>query len=435
MNEGGTAQRAWVLQSLRSYWPQASDLIEALPIPVRGAPARESLPPRLVEITLPQWAGDVAPEGRLPVPAWSAGAGAGFAEVDWIGAACWYLNGTAERAYEAAHGPIHSYAYRLSGWPTRMWERAWVNRIAMLLRRWAAREAGSTESTLFGALPRGEIVLTHDVDAVRKSWSTRVKQSAFHVFNGARRMLAGDLRGATARMGSALRFAFSGADYWRLDEVAALDRKAGMSATFMLYGRSPPRRSGRLRLLDPDYDVLDPDVAGRLACVQREGHAIGLHPSFAAWRDPTEIREERERVERACGMTVTACRQHWLRFSWRYTWAAQHAAGLSLDMTLGFNDRPGFRNGAALRHAPWDERSESPLGLEMVPLVLMDSQVYDYAEMDGADRARAIAHWIGEVTAVGGRASVIWHPHTLAPDYGWRDGLDVLLDALRGARR
>jgi hypothetical protein len=401
-------------------------------MPVADPRVPEPLPPRLVEVELPDWAADVAPQHTVPVPSHFVGEGppSTWQRIDWLGAAFWYLNGSAERAHEAAQGPVHSYAYRLAGWPQRVWERAWVNRIALFLRRWAARQAQADEAQLLGPLPKPQILVTHDVDAVRKSWSIRGKHSAFQVFNGARRALSGDLPGAGARLGSALRFAFSRANYLRFDELVEMERAAGVSSCFMMYGRAPSRRTGTLRLLDPDYDVAEEALAQRLRALSQQGHAIGLHPSYGAWGDAAAMREERERVERACGAPVTSCRQHWLKFSWERTWAAQQQAGLRLDMTLGFNDRPGFRNGAALRFAPWDHASGAPMGIESVPLVLMDSQLYDYAQMDDAGRAEAIRRWIGEVVEVRGTASVIWHPHTLSPDYGWRDGFRMLLGAL-----
>jgi len=45
-------------------------------------------------------------------------------------------------------------------------------------------------------------------------------------------------------------------------------------------------------------------------------------------------------------------------------------------------------------------------------------------------RRASIAALRREVDAVNGTAAVLWHPHTLAPDYGWRDGYEDLLPSL-----
>jgi len=427
-------RRLYVTRALAAYWPKADESIVSLPIPI-VPPSHELLPPRLVEIELPPWAADLAPQGTLPVPAHCVTAGGEPAHegVDWFSAAFWYLNGSAERAHELRHGPVHSYSFRLRGWPSRMWEHAWVNRIALFLRRWAARAARVDELSLLGPLPTPQLLITHDVDAVRKTWSIRVKQSVFHAANGARYFVAGDFRIAARKIRAAARFACSRADYWMFDELLDLERARNVSACFMVYGRARRSRTGILRFMDPGYDVVDPAVGRLLQELLHRGHTIGLHPSFGSWGDGSAIREERERVEQACNTPLTICRQHWLRFSWARTWAEQQRAGLALDMTLGFNDRPGFRNGAAIRFAPLNPESGAPLALESVPLILMDSQLYDYAEMEDDGRAAAIRRWIGEVLEVGGTASVIWHPHTLSPDYGWRQGFRMLLDAISNA--
>ena len=432
---GAPARRAYAVRALGAYWPTTTSPIFSLPIATAPAVA-EPLPPRLEEVALPEWATDLAPEGTLPVPAHCIveGSAAPVDRVDWLGAACWYLNGAAERAFEQAHGPIHSYSYKLTGWPPRMWERAWANRIALFLRRWAARDSHATETELFGPLPKPQIVMSHDVDAIRKTWPVRSKQSLFHLFNSVRRLKAGDLNGARRKAVRSMRFAISRADYETFDELLTLERDAGVVGHFMVYGRAPAKRTGWLRLLDPDYDVMEDAVATRLRGLIAHGGHVGLHPSFQAWDDAEVIKGERLRVERACGAPVTSCRQHWLKFSWTRTWLAQQNAGLTLDMTLGFNDRPGFRNGAALRFAPVDVPGGSPGTLESIPLVLMDSQLYDYSEMTGVERAATIKRIIDEVVEVRGTASVLWHPHTLTDDYGWRDGFRLLLQAVAGAR-
>ena len=163
------------------------EAIKALPIPDWEMLDQEDLPPACASIALPQWAAEMSVDGGILIPQWAYRRAEGeWAKVDWFVVCFWYLHNIAERAYEDANGPIHSYAFRLKGWDSRLWERAWVNRIALFLRRWAVRESGKDEDELLGPLPETEIVLTHDVDAVEKTLSIRLKQSAFHGFNAIR---------------------------------------------------------------------------------------------------------------------------------------------------------------------------------------------------------------------------------------------------------
>ena len=136
------------------------------------------------------------------------------------------------------------------------------------------------------------------------------------------------------------------------------------------------------------------------------------------------------RLESVAG-PIAACRQHWLHFSWEKTWAAQWAAGLTLDATLGFNDRPGFRASHALRIAPWDGAKAAPMQrFEMIPMLFMDSQFYDYGRLSPAEIGAAMKPWLDEVRAVHGTATVNWHTQTLTDAYGWRPGFEELLSQL-----
>jgi hypothetical protein len=273
--------------------------------------------------------------------------------------------------------------------------------------------------------------LTHDIDAVAKTFAIRFKQSAFRGFRALRLCLRGELRRARSVAASAADFAFGAGAYDRIDDVARADEDAGHRGLFFVHARRN-RRQPVDALLDPGYSLSTPGLTDRLRDLKARGHEIGAHPSYSSWNDSSRLAEERAALEHSVGGEVRACRQHWMRFSWSRTWAAQEQAGFSLDSTLGFNDRPGFRVSAALRHRPWNPQAAKPLALEVLPLIVMDSHLYDYAELDPSARAKRLRHMVDEVRAVCGEAAILWHPHTLSRDYGWQKGFEEMLEVVGG---
>jgi hypothetical protein len=356
---------------------------------------------------------------------------AAWEDVDWWLAAFLMLECWHERVWELDHGPIHSYSLRLNGWDARVWDHAWVNRIALFFRRWAAQGALMPESVLLGSLPAPEFVMTHDVDAISKTVSIRLKQGAFNLFNVGRAMARGNVRQAMIRLAHVVRFLFGGENWWTLDRLIQQERKAGLRSHFNFFA-DQRRKTLRRWLFDPGYDLFAPRLSRFIKQVHREGWIIGLHPTFDAWQDPALIRAQRNNLEAASGTEVKTCRQHWLRFAWSHTWAAQQQAGIQLDTTLGFNERPGFRAAAALQWQPWNPATQSVHGLQVLPTVLMDSHVYDYQPMTESERQTCLARWLNEIKQVHGRAALLWHPHTLSRDYGWQIGFDGLLAEMKG---
>lgn len=417
----------------RALWRYGIDspAVGALPV------ARVPFPPpcrplELLMVEVPAWARHCAVDGCLAVPVDAAPvrSGASWQEIDWFMAAFLLLECWHERQWEAEHGPIHSYSLRLKGWDDRVWSRAWVNRIALFLRAWAARAADADETSLLGPRPRAEVLMTHDVDAVGKTLSIRCKQSLFMAFNAGRLAGRGQWRQAAARARQAMVFLFGRDDWSRvLSSMGELELSHGLRSRFHFFAGGRPTSLTRW-LFDPGYALDNAAVSQAIRSMPAQGFAIGLHPSHGAWRSAVAIQAQRAHLEAAAGVPVTACRQHWLRFSWRDTWAAQTQAGLTEDSTLMFNDRPGFRAAAALAWSPWNAQSAAPHALTALPTVLMDSHLYDYQPLSADERQRSIAYWLDEVEAVGGQAAVLWHPHTLTRDYGWRDGFIELIDQL-----
>ncbi len=411
------------------YWSKehGNNLVSELPIPVTN----KNFKSKLIEISLPSWAEDLgAYEGNIILVDESClldGAKENWQLVDWWAAAFHHLNATTERLWEQENGTIHSYSMRLKTVDSRLFDYAWVNRIFLFLRRWAAKEAGKDEDDIFGALPAPRIDLTHDVDYLKKTVPLRLKKTAFDGFNALRQLLSLKIKQSIATIFKAIKFFFVPQAYWCIPEIMEVEERYGFSSTFHFYGgiKSIPK-SFKKWLLDPSYDVEDTAISKVMIDMISKGWSVGLHQSFFSWSDASSMKEQIKKLENSTGTKAIRCRQHWLRFSWDKTWQAQLDAGLKLDTTLCFNDRAGFRNGTALEFTPLGSGGAC-LDMRALPTVLMDSHLWDYSDYDEQKRIDEMKRWIDEVIFVHGEISIVWHQRVYHKDYGWGGLYEELL--------
>lgn len=386
---------------------------------------------RLVEIQLPKWAVMCGVEGKLLVPNEACANSQNWQQVDWWLAVFLLLECWHERTWELNHGTIHSYSFRLEEWDQRAWDYPWVNLIAIFLREWCHRQENKiTNQSLFGVLPKTQIVMTHDVDAINKTVPIRIKQSLFNIFNAGKYLRQFNVVAAFGKIKTALRFLFGQEDWWTFDQVLALEKNAGINAHFNFYADNR-KQTLKAWLFDPGYAVSQSRVQELIKKIEQQNGIVGLHPTYDAWNDPKIIVQQSKHLSSVRGKPITSCRQHWLRFSWQSTWAAQEAAGLTLDTTLMFNDRAGFRNSAALVWNPWNQNTQEVHQISVQPSVFMDSHFYDYHALNSAQRTKQIRHWIEKVQNVHGQIAVLWHPHTLTKDYGWMNGFHAVIDKIK----
>jgi len=416
-----------VLFAMDRYWTTNNEAVANLPI--REALFPEAFGPlRLVFVLLPKWAIECGVDGWLAVPSEAClnPLDPAWEDVDWWLASFLMLECWHERAWELKHGPIHSYSLQLKDWDARVWDHAWVNRIALFFRKWVAYQSNQPEEELLGLMPQPEFVMTHDVDAVSKTLPIRIKQGCFNFFNALRELARGNFKGAYANIGKAVRFLFGRDDWWTLDSLLNSELNSNLKIFYHFFADSRKKTPMRW-LFDPGYDVGSVRIKEFLKRLVNSGAEIGIHPSFDSWEDATKISQQKKELERVSGSPCSSCRQHWLRFSWHKTWSAQEVAGIGKDTTLMFNDRSGFRNASALAWNPWQARDGKAHQLSALPTVLMDSHFYDYRPVTSDERLKGMMHWVSECRIVYGQIAFLWHPHTLTKDYGWSQGFEDLI--------
>jgi hypothetical protein len=421
-----------VISSLDEYWKENTELILNLPIQDRQNSFKLSMPLKMIPIDLPNWGSSCGVQNQILVPQECVKpdeSSNDWRGVDWWLAIFLMLEGWHERVWESIHGSIHSYSYRLKNWDSRVWDHAWVNRICLFLRKWYEKNF-NTENDFFGNLPKSQLILSHDVDAICKTHPIRIKQSIFHFFNAFVLLLKFRIMESAVKFSKGLKFLFSNEDWWVFDRLLKIEKSAGVTAVYNFYSDTRSKNFKRW-LMDPGYHVKSDRLKSLLRQLKDAGHEVGLHPTYDAWNDSELLEEQKKTLEKSLGSQVTYCRQHWLRFSWRDTWRCQANAGLQQDSTLMFNDRSGFRNSCATSWNPWDQIKGKSHSVSCITSVVMDSHLFDYNNFNDDERNNYMKIWINECMAVGGQASLLWHPQTLTKDYGWESSFISLIKELR----
>ena len=387
---------------------------------------------KLVEVSLPEWGSSCGINGIFLVPVetvldyncrdWKY--------VDWWMAAFILLEAWHERVFEYEKGSIHSYSFRLKGWDTRAWDYAWVNRIALFFILWSNKENKISKTLNSFPVKLPSILMTHDVDAISKTFPIRIKQFVFNIFNFVFSLKKKNWKISISKLKKAFIFLFSNENWWKLDEVLQIEENAGIKSVMNFYS-DDRRKSFKRWLFDPSYDINYEKLQIYISKIISRGFSIGIHPGFDTWNNQKQMSSQIQSLSNVVGYNVISCRQHWLRFAWDITWNVQYNAGISFDSTMMFNDRPGFRVSAALKYHPWDHVNNESHKILSVPTVMMDSHFYDYNLLSDFEREINMSMWVDEIKNVQGDSAVLWHPHTLTNDYGWKNGFLQLLKLIK----
>lgn len=276
---------------------------------------------------------------------------------------------------------------------------------------------------------RFAVALSTDVD-VPWRWTRRAIAGSAARFKGA--VLKGHTQAAfrEARALAAVPLhKLRGSDpYWRFEQVTAVLGRRGARSTFFVMADHRHPADGPSPEL---YDQLRPRlVETLLAC----GAEVGLHGSYTAADDPSQLALEAERLRDLAG-EVSGHRYHYLRLDIQRNLAAIQQLGFSYDCSLGFPDQPGFRAGIAQPFRPWDFEADRPFDLVEIPLAIMDTTLAEerylgLSARQAEPRLLGLLDWAREN---GGAFSLLWHPGSFDPAQacGWDKLFYRLIEGVR----
>jgi hypothetical protein len=167
------------------------------------------------------------------------------------------------------------------------------------------------------------------------------------------------------------------------------------------------------RAIDHPYNLDDSPIPEVLRRAQSGGHEVGLHTGYASYTSATLISQELKRIKaaaRQAGVDQSRWggRQHYLRWHNPNSWRAWRSAGLDYDSTIGHARRVGFRAGTCHPYEAFDVIERRPLGLNELPLVVMDGALFaQYTRAE--DRLDAVRRLARQCRAYGGTLTMLWH--------------------------
>ena len=253
------------------------------------------------------------------------------------------------------------------------------------------------------------IFLSHDVDVVRK-WT--VKRSVYELmksFPGILRFRGKPFFNTIISIIEAIH----GRDpYWMFDELLFMENGNGFKSTwfFAPFGGEFNTRENEF---DPVYHRRASEITAMIRRILENSCELALHGTRRAFLDAQELKKQLESFENRLGFKLFGVRHHYLMFRHDHTLEAASTAGLLYDSTMGFSDRPGFRNGMASPFFPYP--ADHPAGsIVEIPLNVMDT-VFTHDQVETDKIIRRITETYLYAKAAGGLFSLLIHPGNMDP--------------------
>ncbi|MDX9856230.1 MAG: hypothetical protein RBT76_00395 [candidate division Zixibacteria bacterium] len=134
---------------------------------------------------------------------------------------------------------------------------------------------------------------------------------------------------------------------------------------------------------------------------------IGIHYNYDTHLDHDRFSRQQAELHAIAGRTVSTGRAHYLRFDPVKSLPFYRAHGITLDESVGYPDRIGYRVAVGGCYRPYDPESEREMDMWQVPMVVMENTLLaQYAD----NSLRAFTDLLNHLSRVGGALSLIFHP-------------------------
>jgi len=302
-------------------------------------------------------------------------------------------------------------------------KKAWINRYAILIRKIISKKNSQSENKIFGERPKINLILTHDIDVTKNTINFFLKQIIFILLNSIKYIFKLKIKSAIKQI-ARIYFLIFEQDY--IKYIKKMIKKEKILKCKKIYFINSNTNKSKnwfsiKNLINPNYSL--EELFFLKEYIDKRNFEIGIHPSIQTFNSIKLMKKEKKHVEEFFKQKIINSRQHWLKFEKNKTSSVLKKCNIINDFTFGFNDLTCFRGSLSLI---FKEK-----GINRIPMIMMDSHLYDYSLMDYNSIKSSIKNVIDEIFFVGGVASINWHPHTISQSYGWDKGYYYLIKQIK----
>jgi peptidoglycan/xylan/chitin deacetylase (PgdA/CDA1 family) len=204
-------------------------------------------------------------------------------------------------------------------------------------------------------------------------------------------------------IGSRLINVFDRSDpYWNFSMLSGLEKKLGIHSAWFFLPEDQKH-------VDSYYKLSDKKISDLISFLMNEGHEIGLHGTVRSHYSVDALIKIKNELNAVTGLNRTGIRQH--RLMWKHpdTALIHEEAGIVYDTTLGFAGYEGFRNSYCHPFRLYDFEKDRMLSYWEIPLIIMESTLFSYRNLDFADAIKTIDQLLSEIAAFNGILTLLWH--------------------------
>lgn len=176
---------------------------------------------------------------------------------------------------------------------------------------------------------------------------------------------------------------------------------------------------GAYGVYDKNISPTHTDFQTILKRLLKEGHGIGLHPSYASFLNTDTIAHEKAILEKMIGTSVVKSRQHYLRFALPKTFEGLIELGIQEEYSMGYSEVPGFRAATSQPFYWYNLEKEMGTSLKLFPFAAMDVAYKQFKKLKVQEAIHASKDLCLSIKATNGRFCFVYHNESLSNNNGW----------------